>query len=90
MNTLYYGDNLEILKNSIKDETIDLIYLDPPFQSGKDYNIIFKPEKEGIKGATSQIKTFEDTWNWGQEANNEYIGLLTGTLTTNPPPTETN
>ena len=40
MNTLYYGDNLEILKNSIKDETIDLIYLDPPFQSGKDYNII--------------------------------------------------
>lgn len=81
MNTLYYGDNLEILINNIADESVDLIYLDPPFQSGKDYNIIFKPEKSGIKGATSQIKTFEDTWNWGAEAEREYTGLITGTLT---------
>jgi DNA modification methylase len=81
MNTLYYGDNLEILINSIADESVDLIYLDPPFQSGKDYNIIFKPEKAGVKGATSQIKTFEDTWNWGTEAENEYTGLISCTLT---------
>jgi len=85
MNNLFYGDNLDILKNHIKDESIDLIYLDPPFQSGKDYNIIFKPEKAGVKGSTSQIKTFEDTWNWGIEAENEYIGLISGTLTKEPP-----
>jgi len=57
MNTHYYGDNLDILKNHIKDETVDLIYLDPPFQSGKNYNIIFQPKTGEIRGATSQIKT---------------------------------
>jgi DNA modification methylase len=85
MNNLFYGDNLDILKKSIKDNSIDLIYLDPPFQSGRDYNIIFKPETNGLKGATSQIKTFEDTWNWGAEAEREYIELIKGTLTTEPP-----
>ncbi|MBA7546399.1 hypothetical protein ES705_38789 [subsurface metagenome] len=85
MNTLYYGDNLDILKNYIKDETVDLIYLDPPFQSGKNYNIIFQPKTGEIKGANSQIKTFEDTWRWGEEAEREYTELITGTLTTGPP-----
>jgi site-specific DNA-methyltransferase (adenine-specific) len=85
MNTLYYGDNLDILKRYIKDETIDLIYLDPPFQSGKNYNIIFQPKMGEIKGATSQITTFEDTWYWGPEAEREYTELITGTLTTEPP-----
>jgi len=85
MNTLYYGDNLDILKNHIKEETVDLIYLDPPFQSGKNYNIIFQPKTGEIKGATSQIKTFEDTWRWGEEAEREYTELITGTLTTEPP-----
>jgi len=85
MNTLYYGDNLDILKNYIKDETIDLIYLDPPFQSGKNYNIIFQPKTGEIKGATSQIKTFEDTWRWGEEAEKEYTELITGSLTTELP-----
>ncbi|HOY84963.1 MAG TPA: DNA methyltransferase [Candidatus Syntrophosphaera sp.] len=86
MNTLYYGDNLDILKDYIASESIDLVYLDPPFQSGKNYNIIFRPEKQGVKGATSQIKTFEDTWNWGQEAEFEYTMLITGSLTKEPPP----
>lgn len=85
MNTLYYGDNLDILKTYIKDETVDLIYLDPPFQSGKNYNIIFQPKTGEIKGATSQIKTFEDTWRWGEEAEREYTELITGTLTTEAP-----
>lgn len=80
LNTLYYGDNLDIMK-SLQDESVDLIYLDPPFQSGRNYNIIFRPESAGVKGATSQIKTFEDTWNWGEEAEREYIGLISGTLT---------
>lgn len=86
MNTLYYGDNLEIMKNHIPDESIDLIYLDPPFQSGRNYNIIFRPESGGVKGATSQIKTFEDTWKWGIEAEREYMGLITGTITKDFPP----
>jgi len=86
MNTLYYGDNLDILKQYIIDESVDLIYLDPPFQSGRNYNIIFRPEQGGVKGATSQITTFEDTWNWGEEAEKEYTGLITGTLTKEKPP----
>jgi DNA modification methylase len=86
MNTLYYGDNLDIMKEHIKDESVDLIYLDPPFQSGRNYNIIFKPEKDGVKGATSQIETFEDTWHWGEKAEEEYVGLIMGTLTNEHPP----
>ncbi|MDR1395499.1 MAG: restriction endonuclease [Deltaproteobacteria bacterium] len=58
---LYYGDNLIVLKESIKDESVDLIYLDPPFNSQKDYNTVF--------GADSQIKAFEDTWQWGEETS---------------------
>jgi DNA modification methylase len=85
MNTLYYGDNLDILKNYIKNETIDLIYLDPPFQSGRNYNILFQPKSGEIKGANSQIRTFEDTWHWGEEPEREYTELITGTLTTEPP-----
>lgn len=86
MNTLYYGDNLDIMYNNIQDESVDLIYLDPPFQSGRNYNIIFRPEKDGIKGATSQIETFEDTWLWGEKAEAEYTGLIMGTITKTPPP----
>jgi len=85
MNLLYYGDNLKILKQHIENESIDLIYLDPPFQSGKNYNQIFQPEQGGIKGATAQIQAFEDTWKWGEEAEQEYTGLITGTLTKEPP-----
>jgi site-specific DNA-methyltransferase (adenine-specific) len=85
MNTLYYGDNLDILRDKIPSDYVDLIYLDPPFQSGKNYNIIFQPELNKIKGATAQIKTFEDTWRWGDEAEKEYQGLITGTITKEKP-----
>ena len=85
MNTLYYGDNLDILRDKIPSDCVDLIYLDPPFQSGKNYNIIFKPQLNKIKGATAQIKTFEDTWQWGEEAEREYQGLITGTITKEKP-----
>jgi len=86
MNTLYFGDNLEILRDKIEDACVDLIYLDPPFQSGKNYNIIFQPEAGKIKGATAQIKTFEDTWHWGEEAEKEYRGLIEGNITIEKPP----
>jgi len=64
-NTLYYGDNLEILREYIPDESVDLIYLDPPFNSKKAYNIIFK-DKSG-RYPPSQIKAFDDTWHWSEE-----------------------
>jgi site-specific DNA-methyltransferase (adenine-specific) len=61
-NVLYYGDNLEILRRYIEKESIDLIYLDPPFKSDRDYNILFA-ERNGSQTA-AQIKAFEDTWRW--------------------------
>lgn len=65
-NTLYYGDNLDILRRYIPDESVDLIYLDPPFNSAQDYNVLFK-EQDGSRSA-SQIKAFGDTWRWDEAA----------------------
>ncbi|MFQ5895447.1 MAG: DNA methyltransferase [Nitrospinota bacterium] len=65
-NTLYYGDNLEILKAYLSDESVDLVYLDPPFKSNQDYNVLFA-EQDGSRSA-AQIKAFEDTWRWDQAA----------------------
>lgn len=65
-NKLYYGDNLDILRNYIADETIDLIYLDPPFNSNQNYNVLFA-EQDGTRSA-AQIQAFEDTWQWDQAA----------------------
>jgi DNA modification methylase len=61
-NVLYYGDNLEILRRYIENESVDLVYLDPPFNSNQDYNILFA-ERNGSQAA-AQIKAFEDTWHW--------------------------
>ena len=74
-NTLYYGNNLDILKRYIPDESIDLVYLDPPFKSSQNYNILFK-EKNGSQAA-SQIRAFEDTWTWSQEDEAIYADLVT-------------
>jgi len=64
--TLYYGDNLEVLRQHIKDETVDLVYLDPPFNSNATYNVLFA-EKDGTEAA-AQIKAFDDTWRWDTAA----------------------
>jgi len=69
-NTLYYGDNLDVLRLYIKDESVDLIYLDPPFNSNQDYNVLFA-EQSGQRSA-AQIKAFEDTWRWDQGAALSY------------------
>jgi len=74
-NTLYYGDNLDILKRYIPDESVDLVYLDPPFKSNQNYNVLFK-EKNGSQAA-SQIRAFEDTWTWGQDDEAVYADLVT-------------
>jgi len=69
-NVLYYGDNLDILRQYVQDETVDLIYLDPPFKSNQDYNILFA-EKNGSQSA-AQIRAFEDTWQWDRTAAQAY------------------
>jgi len=65
MNRLYYGDNLDVMRQHLPDESVDLVYLDPPFNSGRNYNAIFKA---GGKAGTAQIKAFTDTWTWDKAA----------------------
>ncbi|MHB8123755.1 MAG: DNA methyltransferase [Desulfuromonadaceae bacterium] len=74
-NLLYYGDNLDILRRYVKDETVDLVYLDPPFNSNTNYNVLFA-EKDGSKAA-SQIQAFSDTWTWNQESESIFAEIVT-------------
>jgi len=74
-NLLYYGDNLDILRRYVKDETVDLVYLDPPFNSNTNYNVLFA-EKDGSKAA-SQIQAFSDTWTWTQESESVFAEIVT-------------
>jgi len=69
-NRLYYGDNLDVLPQHIADESVDLIYLDPPFKSEQDYNVLFA-EQNGTRSA-AQIRAFADTWQWDQAAAAAY------------------
>ena len=76
-NVLYFGDNLPILRNReyFPDECVDLIYLDPPFNSKKDYNVLFK-ETSGLE-SEAQIKAFGDSWHWTESAQNTYHDVVT-------------
>jgi site-specific DNA-methyltransferase (adenine-specific) len=75
-NALYFGDNLTVLRESIPDESIDLIYLDPPFNSNASYNVLFKaPSGEGSQ---AQIEAFEDTWHWNDSAERAFDEVVTG------------
>jgi DNA modification methylase len=74
-NYLFYGDNLEILRRHIRDKTIDLIYLDPPFKSNQVYNILYA-EQNGTSAA-AQIKAFEDTWHWDMVAASAFQEVVT-------------
>lgn len=74
MNKLYFGDNLDILREHIHDETVDLIYLDPPFNSNANYNVLFKSPKG--TDSTAQIHAFEDTWHWNEQAEREFGELV--------------
>ena len=69
-NKLFFGDNLRILREHVADESVDLVYLDPPFNSNANYNVLFK-EKSG-QHSHAQITAFEDTWEWGAEAEEAY------------------
>jgi site-specific DNA-methyltransferase (adenine-specific) len=74
-NMLFYGDNLAILREYIPDESVDLIYLDPPFNSNRSYNVLFK-EESGSE-AEAQITAFDDAWHWGEMAEKTYRELVT-------------
>ncbi|MCD6118621.1 hypothetical protein J7K50_02155 [bacterium] len=69
-NILFYGDNLNVLREHIPNEFVDLVYLDPPFKSNQDYNVLYE-EKNGTD-SVAQIKVFEDTWHWDMAAVEAY------------------
>ena len=71
---LYYGDNLEVLRRHILDESVDLVYLDPPFNSNRSYNVLFRG-KTG-KESQAQIQAFDDTWTWSQESQVQYEEIV--------------
>jgi DNA modification methylase len=77
-NTLYYGDNLDVLRTYVASESVDLIYLDPPFNSKRDYNLLFKTPK-GME-SDAQITAFEDSWHWsnaeGSQAETEFAEIM--------------
>jgi site-specific DNA-methyltransferase (adenine-specific) len=74
-NTLFYGDNLPILRDHIPSESVDLVYLDPPFNSNRSYNVLFK--EESGQESESQITAFDDTWHWSGSTPATYRALLT-------------
>jgi site-specific DNA-methyltransferase (adenine-specific) len=72
-NVLYYGDNLDILRRYLPETCVDLVCLDPPFNSNRDYNVIFCDESG--KTCDAQLLAFEDTWHWGPSAEATYAYL---------------
>ena len=74
MNNLYFGDNLDVLREKIKDESVNLVYLDPPFNSDANYNVLFKAAGGHASGA--QAEAFRDTWDWGDGARDAYDDVM--------------
>jgi adenine specific DNA methylase Mod len=75
-NTLFYGDNLPILREYIPTESVDLVYLDPPFNSNRSYSVLFR--ESGGASSEAQIEAFEDTWQWEPTAQGAYEEVMTG------------
>jgi len=75
-NTLFYGDNLDVLRRSVGSESVDLVYLDPPFNSNRNYNVIFA--RNASSNDTAQIQAFDDTWRWTQATEEQYLDLVNG------------
>jgi site-specific DNA-methyltransferase (adenine-specific) len=71
---LFYGDNLDVLERHIDSDCVDLVYLDPPFNSSRDYNLLFS-EQDGTR-ATAQVQAFKDTWDWDESAVRVYRKLV--------------
>jgi len=73
-NALYYGDNLDVLRESVASGSVDLVYLDPPFNSQAAYNVLFRAPTGA--GSQAQIEAFDDTWHWGAEAEGAFDGVM--------------
>jgi DNA modification methylase len=76
LNSLFYGDNLDVLRQHIDTETVDLVYLDPPFNSNRSYNVLFKSHSG--QESQAQIEAFGDSWTWSQQAEKQYQALVAG------------
>ena len=74
--TLFFGDNLEVLRTQFPDACIDLIYLDPPFNSNANYSVLFRDESG--RAGDAQIQAFEDTWHWGPASEEALAELVAG------------
>ncbi len=74
MNRLYYGDNLDVLREHVDDESVDLIYLDPPFNSNARYNVLFRTP-DGDQSA-AQAAAFQDTWQWNEQSAASYDAMM--------------
>lgn len=87
-NALMYGDNLDVLRKSVASESVDLVYLDPPFNSNRSYNVIFS--RKASNSDTAQIQAFDDTWRWTQVTEEQYIASCStvAPLTVRPTPCE--
>lgn len=79
-NKLYYGDNLEVMRQSIAAESVDLIYLDPPFSSNRNYNVIFRRHATEPDADKAQIQAFGDTWVWTPVTEQQYQSYVGGGL----------
>lgn len=77
-NQLYYGDNLEVMREHIAPGTIDLVYLDPPFNSNRNYNVIFGKHLRSDNGDAAQIQAFGDTWTWTPATDDQYTAAVNG------------
>jgi len=75
-NTLFYGDNLDVLRRNVSSASVDLAYLDPPFNSNRNYNVIFA--RKASSSDTAQIQAFGDTWRWTQVTEEQYVDLVNG------------
>ncbi len=82
-NQLYYGDNLDVLRQYVKDESVDLVYLDPPFNSNRNYSVIFNRNGTLQDANSAQIEAFEDTWHWThvtEQQFNDFISRAPGRI----------
>lgn len=81
-NRLYYGDNLDVLRQHVAAETVDLVYLDPPFNSNRSYNVIFNRHDVVADPDQAQIQAFDDTWKWSPVTEQQYVDYASGELPT--------
>src|SRR5215217_2165737 len=79
-NLLFYGDNLDVLRNRIPSASVDLVYLDPPFNSNRSYNVLFAQHDVREADDAAQIEAFGDTWHWTPKTDAEYQTALAGGL----------